>query len=420
MTVARLIIYLKKKIDHLVKYIRKFDHRLWILSGGWIASAAGFSISIPFIAIYFHSELGMDLTTIGLFFGFTAIVRATTQAAAGELSDRMGRYPLMVVSQLIRSLVFFVTAVAVYLKLGFFPVGGLLILNSIFGAIFQPSAQAAVADLAKFNERSEAYAITRVAGNFGWAIGPAIGGFMAAKSYAILFIVSGFMTLISGLIIGIFLRGIKPKEHNNVPFRIKDILSYKGNELIIRHAAFVFILYLVFAQLIAPFSLYSVSLMGLPESRLGILFTLNGLLVTIFQLPTTRLMNRYRLTTQLFVGAIVYGAGYFLVGFAATFTFFIIAMVIITLGENCISPPALTLTANLAPEGRTGRYMGIYGFAVTFGWSMGPLIGTTLLDWTEPNYIYMWAIIALMAVISSLGFKTMSKRIPRELDRPNQ
>jgi len=293
----------------------------------------------------------------------------------------------------------------------------LLILNAMFGAIFQPAAQAAVADVVSPDRRTEAYALIRIAGNLGWAIGPAIGGFWAAQSYPMLFIISGCLTLASGLVIAKYLKGLPHISQNNNRFKIAEMLSYKGNELIFRLAGIIFILYLVFAQLIAPFSLYSVELIGISEAQLGILFMLNGLMVALFQLPTTRLLRRFRLTTQLTFGAVIYASGYFMVGLSTTFALFVVTMTIITIGENCISPPALSLTANLAPEGRIGRYMGIYGFAVTFGWSLGPLIGATLLDWTKPHYVYAWGIISLLAVISAVGFKLISYQVPDKANR---
>ena len=411
---------LRAYITKLKAYIAKFDRRLWILALGWVASAVGFSISIPFIALYFHSELGLSLIEIGLFFGVMAIIRASTQAIAGELSDRLGRYSLMVMAQLIRTLVFFVMALAIYYESGFLTIGSLLILNAIFGAMFQHAAQATVADLVEFKDRTEAYAVIRSAGNFGWALGPGIGGFVAASSYSILFIISGCMILISGLIIARYLKGIKPRGNNNGPLKLKDMFTYKGNEAIFRFVLFIFVIYLVFAQLIAPFSLYSVDLIGISKAQLGILFMFNGLMVAFFQLPTTRLLKKYRLTSQLALGSVIFACGYVMVGMSATFVLFMIAMVIITAGENCISPPALALTANLAPEGRTGRYMGIYGFAVTFGWSLGPLIGGTLLDWFKPNYIFAWGIISLLAIISAMGFRSISKLIPVNVNRPDK
>jgi len=406
--------------ENLKAYVAKFDRRLWILALGWIASAFGFSISIPFIAIYFHSELGLSLVEIGLFFGATAVIRATTQALAGEISDRLGRYPLMVTAQLVRTIIFFITAYAIYNHAGFLIVGSLLMLNAIFGAIFQPAAQATVADLVAFQDRTDAYAVIRSAGNFGWALGPSIGGFVAASSYSILFIISGCMTLISSLIIAKYLKGIKTRGNNNGTLKLKDIFTYKGNEVILKFVFFVFLIYLVFAQLMAPFSLYTVDLIGISKAKLGLLFTLNGLIVAFFQLPITHLLKKHRLTSQLALGSIIFAGGYIVVGFSVTFALFIISIIIITLGENCVSPPALSLTANLAPEGRTGRYIGIYGFAVTIGWSLGPLIGLSLLDWFQPNYIFAWGIISLLALVSAVGFRLISKIIPVALNRLNK
>ncbi|MCP4632097.1 MAG: MFS transporter, partial [candidate division Zixibacteria bacterium] len=183
---------------------------------------------------------------------------------------------------------------------------------------------------------------------------------------------------------------------------------------------FVFVIYLVFAQLMAPFSLYTVDLIGISKAELGVLFMINGLIVAFFQLPTTHLLKNMRLTSQLALGSIIFSCGYIVVGLSATFILFILAIIIITLGENCVSPPALALTANLAPEGRTGRYMGIYGFAVTIGWSLGPLIGLTLLDSFKPNYLYAWMIISLLGIIAMIGFKLLSRMIPEDINRPRK
>ena len=101
---------------------------------------------------------------------------------------------------------------------------------------------------------------------------------------------------------------------------------------------------------------------------------------------------------------------------SSTFPLFLLAIIIITTGENCISPPALSITANLAPTGYIGRYMGVYGFAVSGGWSLGPLLGGTLLDWAKPDYMYAWGIIVGVALIASLGFLRQTGRIPKEFN----
>ncbi len=396
--------------------LKKFDKHLWILMIGWFTSSVGFSISIPFISIYFHSELKMSLSEIGVFFGVAAIVRSVSQSIGGELSDRIGRYRIMIGAQLMRSITFILVAYAIYAHWSFWGIGGAIIINFIFGSFFQPAANAAVADLVDIKFRTEGYAVVRSAENLGWAAGPAIGGFVAGVSYSTLFIISSALVFISAIIISLSMKGIKPILQAQEKSNWRYLFLIKGNEKIFMHAGLVFLLYLVVSQMIAPFSLYSVDFKGITKAQLGFLFTLNGLMVTFLQLPTTRILRQVKLTNQLALGAFIYACGFFLIGLTGVYAYFVTAFVLITMAENCVSPPALSIAANLAPEGRIGRYMGIYGFAVTGGWSLGPLLGGLLLDWTKPHFIYMWGTVAIMVLIAAVGFKRMARTIPPELN----
>jgi MFS family permease len=399
----------------MLQLLKNYDHRLWNLALGWFTSSLGFALVIPFIAIYFHGQ-GMTLTQIGLFFGITAVIRATVQAYGGELSDQVGRYRLMIVAQLCRAVVFVFLAAAVHYSWGLIAVGALIIINFIFGALFQPAANSTVADLVGNNRRTEAFAIVRAAGNLGWAVGPAIGGYMAASSLALLLLLSGIITAMSGFIILFFLKGIVFNRRADANGSFRQMFIIKGNETMFHHAGLLFILYLVVAHLMAPLSLYSVDFRGLAESQLGHLYMLNGLIVVFLQLPMARLMRPFRLTSQMAAGAFVYAVGYFLVGLSAEYAMFIVSMIIITSGELLISPPALAITANLAPPDKVGRYMGIYGFAVTAGWSLGPLVGTLLLDLFKPEFVFSWGTIAVLAVVAGMGFIRLHRHIAPEVN----
>jgi MFS family permease len=401
----------------MFEYFRKYDRRLWVLAAGWLTSAVGFSLVIPFLAIYFHSELGMSLTEIGLFFGVAAIVRAIFQALGGELSDRLGRYYLMVGAQSLRTITFLLIAYTISHNSGFFSMAILIIINSILGALFQPAANAAVADLVEPKQRTEGYSIIRVAGNFGWAVGPALGGFLVDRSYSILFVLSAVMTLSSSIIIAIFLRGIRSTRSTNNKFKFRELISIGENGHIFKLAALMFVLYLVISQLMAPLSLFTVDFIGISKNQLGYLYTINGLMVTLLQIPTTRLLRKVRLTVQLLIGAMIYAIGYFWIGLNSTFLMFVVGILIITTGENMVSPPALALTANMAPKDKIGRYMGIYGFAVTGGWSMGPLLGGLLLDWAKPQFIYAWSVISIIALMAAFGFMMLTRRLPEQYNR---
>lgn len=395
--------------------LRGFGRDFWVLSFGWFIAALGFAISVPFLAIYFSSQYGLSTSQIGVFFLVMAVVRAGSQAIGGELSDRFGRYGLIIHSQAVRSISFITLGLAVGFGLGFWWVAALFSINAIFGSLFMPAMMAMVSDLLPDEKRLHGYAIARSAGNLGWAVGPAIGGFMATSSYAALFYISAVFSFASMIVFRYY---FKPPEItlNQDRFRYSDLLAVKDDKNLAIHSGLTLMLYLVVAQLIAPFSLYAVGIVGLPESELGLLFTLNGLFVVLLQFPVTRLLTRWSFTTQIAAGALLYFVGYGMVGYMNSFWPFAVAILVVTIGEVTMSPPGMTLTARLAPEGRLGRYMGIRGFFETLGWSMGPMYGGLFLDVFSEQRGIAWLGISSLALFAAIGYWIFGKVLPRQFN----
>lgn len=396
-------------------YLRQFDRNLWILSLGWFVSALGFAAAIPFIGIYFYAEFGMSITEVGLFFGVMAVVRSVFQAVGGEVSDRIERRWLLISAQYARAIIFVLLAAAINWHWGFWWCAVLLAVNSIFGAVFQPVANAMVSDIVSAEKRLDGYAITRTAGNLGWAVGPAIGGFLAMASYALLFLIAAVITLISAFVFLLFLKPIQSDRQID-RFKLSDVIAIKDDPLLARHSILIFILYLVVAQLILPFSVYTVEIVGISKTQLGYLFSLNGLLVVFLQIPITRLLSRFTLTMQLAWGGFLYAIGYSMIGILMGFEYFVLAITVVTVGEMFMSPPSLTLTSRLAPPGRIGRYMGIYGFFVAAGWSFGPLYGGLILDHLGNTPTLAWFAISSLAIVSSIGYLVFGRRLPARLN----
>ncbi len=406
-------------LTRILAYVRQFDRNLWILSFGWFVSALGFAAAIPFIGIYFHAEFGMSITDIGLFFGVMAVVRSLFQAVGGEVSDRIQRRQLLNVSQVARAVVFGLLAGAIHWHWGFWWCAVLLVVNSVFGAVFQPVAHAVVSDILPQEQRLDGYAITRTAGNMGWAVGPAVGGFLATSSYALLFVLASILTLMSAMVFLLYLTATQSDLQSD-RFRLRDVIAIKDDPLLARHSLLIFLLYLVVAQLVLPFSVYTVEMVGISESRLGILFGLNGFLVAVFQIPVTRCLARFTLTSQLAWGGLLYAVGYGMVGVLVGFEYFILAITVVTVGEMFMSPPSLTLTSRLAPAGRMGRYMGIFGFFVAAGWSFGPLYGGLILDRLGDSFAAAWLTISSLAILSALGYVGFGRRLPAQYNEPQK
>ncbi len=397
-------------------YLSQFHRGLWVLAAGLFVSSLGFSVSVPFIAVYFHSQLGLSLSQIGLFFGSMAVIRAFFQISGGELSDYVERRVLLIYSQIFRAGVFLIIALGIHNHWGFWAIGICFLVSSIFGSFFQPIANAMVADILPAGSQLEGYAVARSAGNLGWALGPAIGGFLAERSYGLLFAISGVITLISAVVFWLFLtipKGAVRKE----PFALSDLISTKNDPNLATHCILAFFLYLVVAQLIAPFSVYTVETAKISQNQLGFLYLLNGLMIVFLQVPITRLLSKYRLTRQMAFGAFLYAIGYGMVGLHNGFYYFAAAIAVVTFGEIFISPPSLALTSGLAPAGKMGRYMGIFGFFLTAGWSLGPVYGGAILDHFAENPAMAWTVISSLAALSGIGYLLFTRKLPEAFNR---
>lgn len=400
----------------MLTYVRQFNRGLWILSAGWFASALGFGISLTFLAIFLHERFGMSATDIGLFFGIMAVSRSVFQVVGGEISDRMERKTLIVVAQSLRSVAFLGLAASIWFDLGVLAVGVSLVFIAVFGAAFQSSANAVVSDLLPESQRLDGYAIVRASGNLGWAVGPAMGGLLLDQfNYSVLFALSAGVLIVSASIFKFFFVS-PPVTSPTDRFSFKDLLAVRKDPRLARHVLLIFALYLVVAQLMSTMALYAIEWGGISKLELGWLYTINGLLVVTLQIPAVRLISRYRLTSQLALGAIFYIIGYGLMGFAGSFIFFAVLLIVVTIGEVVMSPASLTLTSRLAPAGRMGRYMGIYGFFVSSGWSLGPLYGGSILDSLAGQPVAAWLVISSLALVAAVGYKLFGRRLPDELN----
>jgi len=272
-----------------------------------------------------------------------------------------------------------------------------------------------VADVVEPSRRVEAYALFRIGGNAGWAIGPAIGGFLVATSYASLFLLTTFASLI-GFLLMIFFTSESIRAAEKGQFSLRRVLDVAHDVRFLVFCGWSVLLFVVMGQFASTLAVFSTQVVGITEAQLGILFTLNGVVVVLFQWPAARLSNRIGIRWGLVLGCLLYALGYFSVSLASALPFLIGSMVVITLGEVTFSPTSMAAVANMAPEERIGRYMGLFGLTEALGWSLGPFVGGVLFDVLHSTPIALWGIIALIGVAAATGFGTTTRSTRRRVE----
>jgi MFS family permease len=146
---------------------------------------------------------------------------------------------------------------------------------------------------------------------------------------------------------------------------------------------------------------------GLPEVRYALLLSINAIIVVLFQFWVTRRLQNYRPFLMMAAGSLLYAIGFAMYGFVPTFAFFIVAMIVITIGEMVVSPFQQSLVASFAPEDMRGRYMAVSGLSWSISFTVGPYFAGLILESANPSML--WAFCGLVGMLATTGFLVLNK-----------
>lgn len=168
--------------QRLTKLFRSYPGQFWLIFFGMLISQIGTSMVWPFLLIYISQKLDMSLTAISFLLTANSFSGILATFFIGPVIDRFGRKWTLILSLAGFGLVYLLyTVTATYVQ---FVV--VLSLAGIFSPIYRVASDTMLADMIPPAQRSEAYSLLRLITNVGFAIGPAIGGFVAAPSYPFL------------------------------------------------------------------------------------------------------------------------------------------------------------------------------------------------------------------------------------------
>jgi MFS family permease len=141
---------------------------------------------------------------------------------------------------------------------------------------------------------------------------------------------------------------------------------------------------------------------GVPPQGFGYILSMNAGMVVLLQFWVTRRVTKYAPMLMLALGTVVFGIGFAMYGFVSGYVLFMLAMIIITIGEMIFVPVSQALVAQFAPEDMRGRYMAMFGFSWTIPIAIGPLLAGLIMDNYDPNWV--WYAASIVAVIAVGGY----------------
>jgi MFS family permease len=387
-------------LQNLNRLYREYPPQYWLMITGVVISTAGGSMIWPFLLIYASGKLNLPLSTVAALISINAGTGLISSFIAGSLADRVGRKVVMNFSLTVNGLAYFLL-----LRAETYPqFAALMIMIGLSNPLYQVGADAMLADMIPSEKRTDAFAINRIANNAAFALGPAIGGFLATRSYHLAFYGAGAGFLTYSLLLFFLAHETLAKSAVRANTQTPQTEGYRRVFQDKRYLAFVV---MISIGLIAPTMLwilmpvYAKTNYGLSEASYGWIPTTNALMCVFLQFFITSITRRYRTLPVLGAGMFIYALGAGSVALMSTFWGFWLSMVILTFGELTLVPTASKYVADLAPANLRGRYMSIHWLGWGLARTLAPIMGGFLNDNIAPRAI--WVAGLLIGLTSALG-----------------
>ena len=375
-----------------------------------LADMMGGSAIIPILPVFVVGQFHANPLQAALVITAFYVAQVLAAPLLGNLSDRFGRRPILLLSQAgtIVSYLLIVLAVPfgglldrVGLQMGV--AGGLLIiylarlLDGVTGGNISV-AQAYASDVSTPQERTRVLGLIGGAGGVGHILGPALAGLLASISLLTPFwgavVISGVTLLLTLL----WLR--EPRKHVEVADKeekqerapLSSLLRSRPVVLILSR---VFLMGLFMAALFGTLALYAdrVLLPGQPEqvvvSVVGVLVTVIGLVTILVQVvllkPVVSRLGEYK--------AVLLGSTLLLVSAVGFFTLsslwaFIAFLIVFAFGMGIVSPTLQSLLTRSGPEQMAGQLLGWNQAMLSLSLILGPVLGGWLFEAMAPQAVF--------------------------------
>jgi MFS family permease len=377
------------------------DRRIWILAAARLIVTAGFATVMPFLAMHLAVERQVPVLKIGLLWTVVGMSSSLTQWLAGQVADRVGRRRLMLTAMVVRSANLAAMGYAVATHASFGVISALCLVNGAMRAFYDPVASAMLAALAAPEERVAAFSLHRVGSSVGWAAGPLAATLASGVSFDLMFYAAAPLTLLAAAAVAT-IRETRPAQMRP-QLRLSQVGKFTRDRFFVRFLAATFVFYLLQTQMYHIMAIYAAKHVGLDRAQVGTLFTLNGILVVLIQLPAVRYIRHVGTRGALVIGSLGFAVAYFGCGFAWGYLPLLACVGLATLSEIVAAPAQQAMLTEMAPPEKVAGYAGLFGLVQGVAQTAGPVLGTFLIEFVSPRGA--WQILAALGLVAALVYQ---------------
>lgn len=422
------------------------DRNVRLLGVGAGVRTLGMALFGPYLALFFHYDLGLSYVEVALVLVGLGITPIPISVLGGLLADRWGRRRIFL-STLTGEAVCVGLLGYAMLRVSLPMALAVAFAASIVSTLGGPALSAYVADLSAGADRRKGFTWYRVGNNAGFSAGVALGGFLVPYlgfgrttllSAVILLVGVSFLSLVlrpSAYDLALKARAAQeragaapgasaaplPGRSARRPSIPQSLRTVAHDRVFLGFCLAAALAELTIGQWNNTLVLFADGPMRIPFQWLGVGLALNGAVVVFGQQLTTHATLGRRMTTIMIGGLALYVVAFLAFGIAALFVLlpvvvWLVGVVVLTLGENLTSIPFSTLPSNMAPKEELGFYNGGFSSILTIGGLLSTFLGGLALQ-EIANPLLLWALLVAPSLPAVLLLRRSARTMRPELDR---
>lgn len=417
------------------KIFQEFPKTFWVLILSTFIDRLGGFILFPFFAIYVSDTFQASMTQIGLLFMMMSIGSLLGGLIGGAVTDKIGRKKVIIFGLVVSGIGSIFMGLVRDLQIFYV----LALILGFLGDVAGPARQAMIPDLLPKNKQTQGFGVLRVAVNISATVGPILGGLLAVYSYMLLFIFDALSSIITAVIVLAVIPETRPQE--NPELEVSATLSpnsnkkdstnsfgktFKGYLEVMADGAFMIyiansaVMILVYMQMYSTLSVYLRNEHAFTPQMVGILMSVNALMVVVLQFPITRTLAKLPPVRVMALGTLCFGIGFGMFGVVNSTWLVFVAMAIVTIGEMITLPTSNGVVGRIAPADKRGRYMAVFSFSWAIPNLFGVILAGAIMDNINPNWVWYGSFI--LSAAATAGFlllhRTHQKRFAHEPEAP--
>lgn len=363
----------------------------------------GAFVTLP---IYFLTIRGVSYIEIGLYFTIASFLAIPANIYGGNLIDRIGRKPLTHVIPMVLAVLFALTflsileAYSTYIIFTLF--AGVVAASTILGTV----DSVIITDSTAEAERNNAFSIQRIMFNLGGAAGPAVGGLIFKHGYAFLFLAMAVTSFAEWAIYRKYVSETLLVKSSEDGTPVKKKLSFPFDDRL-----FIFVSVLISLMWFTSSTAFEGSMLPMFLSniysfstfRIGLLFSVNAIVVVLLQLPINRLFVNWSSKNMMALSGILYAISFFVIGITENYIIILLDVIFLTIAENIMAPASYFIISKLAPESRRGEYFGAQSAISSAIGPFSSIFGSVLLLYFAGVPILLWGILTIVMLSFSYG-----------------